>query len=132
MTESQGGAGGAGSAAPNLAPNIASLLCYLLMAVTCGAPVAGIVFLVIEKGQPDVKFHAWQSIVLGAALWIAYIVTTGLWYIVPLFGFVFRMLGFAVGCAGLAVWIVCLIKAYQGERWRIPFLGDIAAKQAGV
>lgn len=135
MTPSEGAAGGsptvsAGKSGTGLAPNIAALLCYLLMPVTCGAPVAGIVFLVIEKGNDDVRFHAWQSIVLGVTLWIGNLVLNGLWAIVPFVGILFRLCSLALALGGLAAWIVCMIKAYQNERWRIPYLGDIAAKQA--
>ena len=37
-----------------------------------------------------------------------------------------------VGLIAFVVWIVCLIKSYQGERWRIPVVGDFAAKKAGI
>lgn len=130
MTQEAGGettGGGSG-----LTPNIASLLCYLLMAVTCGAPVVGVVFLVIEKTDADIRFHAWQSIVLGVTLWGANLVLTGLAVMIPLLGFVFRLGSLVLSLSGLTVWVICMIKAYQNERWKIPFVGDIAAKQAKV
>ena len=34
--------------------------------------------------------------------------------------------------AAFVIWIVCLVKSYQGERWRIPFIGDFAAKKVGL
>lgn len=117
-----------------LTPNIASLLCYLLMFLSCGFPVAGIVFVVIEKQEPVVRFHAWQSIFLGAVAWI---VLMALWFlgelagrIVGLFGTFFDLIRAVVALGFLSIWIICLIKAYQAEAWRIPFLGEYAAKQA--
>ncbi|MBI2346004.1 MAG: hypothetical protein HYV03_03805 [Deltaproteobacteria bacterium] len=115
-----------------LAPNIAGLLCYLLMPFTCGFPAAGIVFLVIEKGHLDVRFHAWQSILLGGAFWMAWFICNGFGALVPLFGLVFRLLFGLIFLASLTAWVICMLKAYQGERWRIPYLGDVAAKQAGA
>ncbi|MBI4237975.1 MAG: hypothetical protein HY696_06110 [Deltaproteobacteria bacterium] len=117
-----------------LAPNIASLLCYLLMFLSCGFPVAGIVFVVIEKQEPVVRFHAWQSILLGGVAWV---VMMGLWFIgelagrvVGIFGTFFDFVRGVVGLSILSIWIICLIKAYQFETWKIPFIGEYAAKQA--
>jgi len=33
---------------------------------------------------------------------------------------------------GLILWILLLIKASQGQRFKLPFIGDLAEKQAGV
>lgn len=121
--QSQGGSG--------LAPNIASLLCYVC------TPITSIVFLLIEKENRDVKFHAWQGTLFGAAL-------IAISIILQIFGALFgRLVGFmgvfflsflfpVIWIAALVLWVVCLIKSYQGERWKIPVIGDIAAKKAGV
>ena len=105
-----------------LAPNVASLLCYL-----CGW-VTGLVFLLIEKQNKEVKFHAWQSILLGIAVTAIYILLIVLGAI---------GLGRITGILTLVVWlgmivvsIVCMVKAYQGSRFKLPYLGDIAEQQA--
>lgn len=113
-----------------LAPNIASLLSYICM------PITSIIFLILEKEDPDVKFHAWQ----GTAFGVGYlIIILALQLLATIFGAIWSILGilisFFVPIAGLAafiIWIVCLVKAYQGERWRIPVFGDFAAKKAGL
>ncbi len=113
-----------------LAPNIASLLCYICM------PITSIIFLIIEKENPDVRFHAWQ----GTAFGVGYIVLIiALEILAAILGAIASVLGIIigffvpiVGLAAFVIWIVCLIKAYQGERWRIPVVGDFAAKKAGV
>ncbi len=113
-----------------LAPNIASLLCYICM------PITSIIFLLIEKENIDVRFHAWQ----GTSFGIAYIAAViALQILAAIFGAIASVLGIIVGflipIVGLLafiIWIVCLIKAYQGERWRIPVVGDFAAKKAGL
>lgn len=125
-----GAAGGMGSST-GLAPNIAGLLCYLLMLLTCGIPVAGIIFLVIEKHHPDVRFHAWQSIVLFGAAVIASLLCNILG-LLPIVGIVFRLCFGVTVLGSIAAWGYCMAKAYQGERWKIPYLGDIVAKQVGV
>ncbi len=113
-----------------LAPNIASLLCYICM------PITSIIFLIIEKDNDDVRFHAWQ----GTAFGVGYIlVIIALEILAAIFGAIASVLGIIigffipiVGLIAFVVWIVCLIKAYQGERWRIPVVGDFAAKKAGI
>jgi len=117
-------------AGTGLAPNIASLLCYIC------TPITGIIFLLIEKDNNDVKFHAWQSVVFGFG-YIAVVVALEI--LAAIMGLIASVLGIIVGffipliaLAAFVIWIVCLVKAYQGERWRIPVIGDFAAKKAGV
>lgn len=124
-----GGAPG-GASGTGLAPNIASLLCYIC------PPITGIIFLLIEKENKDVKFHAWQSVVFGLA-W--FVVTMALQLLAYIMGSIAGVLGVIVdfftpfvSVAAIIIWVVCLIKAYQGEKWRIPVLGDFAAKKAGM
>ena len=114
-----------------LAPNIASLLCYICF------PIPSIIFLVIEKENKDVQFHAWQGTILGVSMF-------GLLGVLQMLGLIFGKLwwGFGVLFHGFFTWImllavvivsvICWIKSYQGERWKIPVIGDIAAKKAGV
>lgn len=112
-----GGGGGTG-----LAPNVASLLCYIC------TPISSIIFIVLEKSNPDVKFHAWQGTFLGCA-WIGlWIVINILVMILPFIGFLFPIISLAF----FVLWVICLIKAYQGERWKLPVIGDMAAKKAGI
>jgi uncharacterized membrane protein len=121
---------GASAGGTGLAPNIASLLCYICM------PITSIIFLIIEKENADVRFHAWQ----GTAFGVGYIVLIiALEILAAILGAIASVLGIIIGffvpiigLAAFVIWIVCLIKAYQGERWRIPVVGDFAAKKAGV
>ena len=96
----------------------------------------GIIFLLIEKENKDVKFHAWQSVSFG----VAYIVLLiALEIVAAIMGMIASVLGIMIGflvpilmLAAFILWIVCMVKAYQGERWHIPFIGDFAARRAGV
>ena len=119
-----------GAQGTGLAPNIASLLCYIC------TPITGIIFLLIEKENNDVKFHSWQSLVFGLA-YIAVVIMLEI--LAAILGMIASVLGIIIGffipivmLAAFIVWIVCMVKAYQGERWRIPVIGDFAAKKAGV
>src|SRR5262249_46655477 len=106
-----------------LAPNVASMLAYL------GCLVTGIIFVVIEKDNKDVKFHAWQSIFLAGtslALWIVSFVLG----MIPVIGLLAVLLHIVGGIGLFVVWIIAMIKAYQGQRWVIPVIGPLAEQQA--
>ena len=99
-----------------LEENIASLLCYLLVWVT------GIIFYLIEKENKMVKFHALQSVLTFLPLSIIYwIITILFWW--SGIGYILAML---IGIIMFILWIVLMIKAYQGERFKLPIVGDIA------
>ena len=101
-----------------LAPNVAALLSYLCV------PLTGIIFLLIEKNNQDVRFHAAQGIVLGIAGVVLRIIIFILTMIIPFFGF----LSWIIWLGFLAITIVAMVKGYQMERWKIPVLGDFAEK----
>ena len=111
--------------------NVAGLLTYALGFIT------GIIFLVIEpyKRDPFVRFHAFQSIFLSAAcivIWIAWSIVSGilfigslgvLWHVVLLSWLLLRI-------AFFLLWLFMLYKAYNNERYMLPFIGPLAARQA--
>lgn len=120
-----------GSESSGLAPNIASLLCYICM------PITSIIFLLLEKENKDVQFHAWQGTTFGIGSYVLLIALSILsWFLGLIAQFLAAIISFAimpiVGIALFILWVVCLVKAYQGERWRIPYVGDFAAKKAGL
>ncbi|MBI4126961.1 MAG: DUF4870 domain-containing protein [Deltaproteobacteria bacterium] len=124
------GGGQTGSGSSGLAPNIASLLCYICL------PITSIIFLIIEKENQDVRFHAWQGTAFGVAYLAAVIalqiVAAVLGAIASVLGVIVGFFVPLVGLAAFILWIVCLVKAYQGERWRIRVIGDFATKKAGL
>lgn len=99
-----------------LEPNIAGLLCYVLGWVT------GIIFLILEKKNEFVRFHAIQSIVVFGAVTIITFILSWLW----LFGLVLNSI---IGVISFILWIVLMVKAYQGQRYKLPWAGDFAEKQ---
>ena len=98
--------------------NVAALLCYLL------GFVGGLIFYLIEKENRFVKFHALQSIALSVVFFVGYIVVIILGFI-PFIGGVLYCLYFL---GGLGVFILCMVKAYQGEMYKLPILGDFVEK----
>lgn len=107
------------SAQSGLSDNAAGALAYVTV-------IPAIIFLVAEpyNKNPYIKFHAWQNIFLCIA-WFA----IGVIGIIPILGWLI----FAVGSIALMIaWVLCLINALQGKLFKLPVIGDLAAKQAGV
>lgn len=96
--------------------NLAGLLCYLFGLVT------GIIFMLIEKENRFVRFHALQSIFVSVAL----IIVNTLLNFVPLLGFI---LSFFVTLGAFILWIFLMMKAYQGHMFKLSIFGDMAEKQ---
>ncbi|MBA2861512.1 DUF4870 domain-containing protein [Methanococcus maripaludis] len=84
--------------------------------------ISGIIVLLLEKESSFVKFHAMQSTIAFGAIFVLNIISG----YVPMVGGILSNL---LSLIGLIIWIVGMIKAYQGERYRFPIVGDIAAKQ---
>jgi uncharacterized membrane protein len=120
---------GGSTAQTGLAENVAGLLCYVLGWIT------GLIFLFIDK-RPSVQFHAKQSIVVFGGLTVIRIVL-GMFIGASLFAGGLGMFSLAgaifglLGLLGLVLWILLMIKAYQGERFRVPVAADLADKLFG-
>ena len=108
-----------GKTSIGLEQNLAGLLCYVLGWVT------GLVFLVLEKENKFVRFHAIQSIATFGALTVVIIILN----FIPFIGWI---LGWLVNVLGLVLWIILMIKAYQGQTYKLPWAGNFADKQAGL
>lgn len=114
--------GGPVSATTGLAPNVAAGLTAIFPLV------GGIIFLVLEKKDEFVRFWATQSLFFGAAFLVANIVL-GVASFVPLIGCATSVLAILVSLAGVVLWLIGIVKAFQGEHWVMPFIGPIAEKQ---
>ncbi len=89
-----------------LKENVASLLCYVL------GWVSGLVFILIERRNKFVRFHAMQSLIVFGALTIVSFLIPSLLLI------------------GFALWVFLMVKAYQGERFKLPWVGNLAERWA--
>jgi uncharacterized membrane protein len=98
-----------------LSPNVAGLLCYVAGWIT------GIIFLVLEQKNKFVRFHAAQSIVAFGTITVAGIVLG----LIPVVGDAFS---WVVGIIGFIVWIIMMVKASNGEWYKLPWAGDVAER----
>ncbi len=101
--------------------NVAGLLCYVL------GWVSGIVFLVIEPENKFVRFNAMQSIVTFGSITVISIVLSILG-LIPFIGRFFGILGYIVGLIAFVLWIVLIVMAAQGKKYRLPWAGNLAEK----
>ena len=98
-------------AATGLKKTTSGALAYVL------GPITGVIFLIIDK-DPFVKFHAMQSIVVFAGLFVLQ------WIL----GFTIILLPLVpiVGILSFILWLLLIYKAWQGQEWEVPFFGKIA------
>jgi uncharacterized membrane protein len=123
-----------GKSSTGLDENIASLLSYVF------GWVSGLIFFLIEKESRLVRFHAMQSILLNVVLAVVGIVlgivisilvvilsqiSGALASIASLLSFLFWL---AFTLLIIVVWVMCLIKAYQGIMYKLPIIGEYAEK----
>jgi len=91
--------------------NVAGLLCYLVGWIT------GLIFFLIEKENQFVRFHAMQSILVFGFISVVEII----FFWVP-------VLSWLIWVFGLILWIILMVKAYQGTKFKLPVTGDLAEK----
>lgn len=96
--------------------NLMGAATYLLGFIT------GIIFLLVEKESKFVRFHAMQSTILFAGIFIANIVLG----FIPILGWI---IGLLLSFAAFILWILCMWKAFQGEMYKVPYVGEIAQQQ---
>lgn len=124
------GAPAAASSAPasagGLADNVASALAYVTI-------IPAIVFLVLEPYNRNrtIRFHSFQCIFAAVAwtvLWIGLNIVAH----IPFFGWLTILVWPLVSLAGFVVWLILVLKAYQGQMFKLPVIGDMAEKQANA
>jgi uncharacterized membrane protein len=121
--------GGGTNMAEGMTENVAGLLCYSLGWIT------GLIFFLIDK-RPFVRFHAAQSMIVFGGLQIILFVL-GRIFIASIY--TGGLAGFTMGSGlislldllAFVLWIVLMIKAYQGQRFKLPVAGDLAENFAG-
>jgi uncharacterized membrane protein len=98
--------------------NVAAAASYLVGFVT------GIIFLFVEKENRFVRFHALQSTLLFAGL----VAVNILLQIVPFLGQLVFI--FVVVPLSAVLWLLLMFKAFQGEEFKLPLVGQIAADRS--
>ncbi len=118
---------GATTAAPaaGLTDNVAGMLAYITI-------IPAIVFLVLEpyNQRRFIRFHSFQCIFLTVAF-MALGIGLSIISMIPFLGLIMIPVHFLVWIGAFALWIILLIKANQGQMFKLPVIGDMAEKQAG-
>ena len=126
--------GGPPSGAPGgktslgLDSNLGAMLCYIANILCCLGLILSIVFLITEKENRFVKFHALQSLFLGGVCVVLLIVVEILGVILGMvhLGFLATGLWFILVLIFLVLWLLAGIKAYSGQWYKLPGIGDLA------
>jgi uncharacterized membrane protein len=95
--------------------NVAAALAYLVGFVT------GIIFLLVEKENKFVRFHAMQSTLLFIGIILVDVVLN----LIPFLGFLVVIV--IVIPLSAVLWLLLMYKAYQGEEYKLPLVGQMAA-----
>lgn len=93
-----------------LEENVEAALCYVLGWVT------GLIFILIEKDNKKIRFHAMQSLITFLGLWVVSFVLS----------MVLPMLGMLLSVLGIVLWILLMVKSFQGQMLKLPVVGDFA------
>ena len=96
--------------------NLMAAASYLLGFIT------GIIFLLVEKESKFVRFNAMQSTILFGGVFIANIALG----FIPILGW---LVGLLLSLGSFVLWIILMWKAFQGEKYKLPYVGDIAEQQ---
>lgn len=105
--------------------NAAGALAYVLL-------IPAILFLLVEPYNRNsyIRFHSWQCIYLAiacaAADCVLFLFDRIFFIPVAVVDVLYSLLHLAV----LAVWIMLMMKALNGERYELPFIGRFAAWRA--
>lgn len=116
-----------GKSSTGLEANVAALASYAVGWIT------GLIFFIVEKENKFVRFHAMQSIIVFGALSALGIVLSFFFqfFIMIRLYVVFQALALLsnlIWLAAVVLWVILMVKAYQGENFKLPIAGDMAEK----
>jgi uncharacterized membrane protein len=101
--------------ASGLDQNIAGALTYALGWIT------GAIFLLTEPTNKFVRFHALQSLIVFGGLSLVWFIAASS---IPIIGLVIALV--ILPPLSVFLWLLLMFKAYQGDRFKLPFAGEIA------
>ncbi len=109
--------------------NVAGVMAYITI-------IPAIVFLFVEPFKRNffVRFHAFQHLFLwvaGFAFAIVAGILSMLMQLIPFMRVLVFPLGGLIGLAWFFLWVLLVVKAYQHELFKLPFIGDLAEQRAG-
>lgn len=109
-----------------LTDNVAGALAYVTI-------IPAIVFLVLDPYNKNrfIRFHSFQCIFFAVAWTVLWIILAFIGHI-PILGWATVLLWPLVSLAGLIIWVILVLKAYQGKTFKLPVIGDMAETQANT
>lgn len=119
------------AASSGLSDNSAAALAYVTI-------IPAILFLILEPYNKIrlVRFHSMQCIglfVVAVVLHFAITIFGSVLHIIPFLGVIFTLLLHVALSIGIFIaWLMCIMKASKGEYFKLPVIGDFAAKQANT
>jgi len=126
-----------GKTALGLDNNVGALICYLGNVICALGLIYSIIVLVTDKTNRLPRFHAFQSIFLTVAMIVIMIPLYIIMFIgvfidagigVPLISGIMSLLMGVIGIGSLVFVILAAVKAYNGEFYKIPVIGNFAEK----
>jgi uncharacterized membrane protein len=96
--------------------------------------IPAMVFLTLRRFNHDplVRFHSLQSISYSLALLITGLMLRVVFWLctfIPRFGYLFGSLAFLLVALGSGIlWVLMIVKALQGELFKVPIIGHFAEK----
>src|SRR2546421_13013052 len=117
-------------------PKSTGLPSNIAAALACIPLIGGIVFFILEKQDPFVRFYSIQSIVFGMAWFLFNIVSAvvhAIFGAIPAIGgilvFFWGIIAAIVHLVFLVIMIITIVKAFTGVRWDIPYIGPVERRQ---
>ena len=115
----------ASGATGGMTDNVAGMLAYLF--------ITAIIFLVMEPYNKSrfVRFHSFQCLFCAVGLcilWVGFAILG----MIPILNLMIIPIMFVAMVGWFVIWIVLMFKAYQGQMFKLPIIGDMAEKQANA
>ncbi len=114
------------TATQGMTDNVAGMLAYITI-------IPAIIFLVVEPYNRNrfIRFHSFQCLFFAAALLILHF-GLGILAIIPGIALLTFPLHMVINLGAFILWIILLIKANQGQMYKLPIIGNLAEQQANV
>jgi uncharacterized membrane protein len=129
-----------GKTALGLDSNVGALICYLGNLICALGLIYSIIVIVTDKSNRLPRFHAFQSVFLTVAMiaimiplyivmFVGVFIDAGIGF--PIISGLMSLLMMIIGIGSLVFVILAAVKAYNGEFYKIPVIGNLAEKYAG-
>ena len=109
-----------------LTPRVAAVLAYL------AGPFSGVLILLAERTSGFVRFHAWQSVLGLGFLGVIVVMVLGLAFASLVVSarafFVLYVVAGLIWASWVVAWVICMVQAFNGRRWKLPIAGAYAER----